>query len=141
MIIREYYIKLTLLRAYATLEFVATDMVDEWLRTPRENHYFIVGMKRFSVFPQIFPPKRITSVTVAQDFVTHRVFNYVPPVNLLSCYGPQCTSNFFEDVSRNIDGKHMFFSTYQPQSNGKLERFIRTMLNALGSYAADNPKD
>lgn len=50
-----------LLPAGARLEFVAIDILNDLIRTPRRNHYLLVVINRFSKLVQTVPLKRITN--------------------------------------------------------------------------------
>ena len=139
--LRRYSKNLSLFPARAPLEFIAIDILGELIKTARGNRFLLVITDRFSKLVRTVPLKRITARAVAQAFVTHWVFSYGPSVILLSDNGPQFTAKFFQDVCRILDIKNVFTTTYHPQSNGQVERFNRTMLNALRSYVADHPKD
>lgn len=78
---------------------------------------------------------------MAQAFVTYWVFVYGPLVQSLSDNRSQFASKFFQDVCSILDIRNMFVMTYHRQGNGQVKGSNRTMLNALISYIADDPKE
>ena len=113
----------------------------ELIRTPRGNKYLLVMCDRFSKLVRTRPLKRVTALAVAEAFVTHWVLVYGPPADLLSDNGSQFASRLFISICRILGVKNKFTTTYHPQCNGQVERFNRTVLQALRHYVADHPKD
>ena len=133
--------ELTLFPANAPLESVCIDLLGELMKTPRGNRYLFVITDRFTKLVRTVPLKGISAFAVAQAFVTHWVFNYEPPVDLIADNGRQFTSKFFQDVCHTLNVHNAFTTTYHPQTNGQVERFNRTILSALRAYIQDHPKD
>ena len=96
---------------------------------------------RFSKLVRTVPLKRITTIQIARVFTHHWVFVYGPPLTLLSDNGPQFAAKLFIDICRIIGAKNVFTTAYQPQCNGQVEHFNRTIINALRHYVADHPKE
>ena len=132
---------LTLFPANAPLESVCIDLLGELTRTPRGNKYLLVIVDRFTKLVRTVPLKGISASEVARAFVTHWVFSYGPPADLIADNGRQFTSRFFLDVCRILNVHNAFTTTYYPQTNGQVERFNRTILSALRTYIGDHPKD
>ena len=132
---------LKLFPALSPLESVSLDLLGELIRTPRGNRFLLVITDRFSKLVRSIPLKRITAYEVAKAFVTHWIFIYGPPRDVLTDNGGQFASRFFQDVCRIVGMKLRFTTTYHPQTNGQVERFNRTILAAIRHYAADHPKD
>ena len=127
--------------AKAPLEFVSIDLLGELIRTKRGNWYLLVIVDRFSKLVRTVPMKRITAIEVAKAFVNRWVFVYGQPLTMLSDNGPQFAARLFIDICRILGVKNVFTTTYHPQCNGQVERFNRTIINALRHYLADHPKD
>jgi transposase InsO family protein len=82
-----------------------------------------------------------TALAVAKAFCTHWVLSYGPPSYLLSKNGTQFTAKFFLEVFRELGIARVFTTAYHPQTNGQVERFNRTILNALRTYVAKSQAD
>jgi transposase InsO family protein len=82
-----------------------------------------------------------TALAVAKTFCTQWVFSYGPPRYMLSGNGPQFTAKFFMEVCRELGITRVFTTAYHPQTNGQVERFSRTILNALRTYVAKSQVD
>lgn len=86
------------------------------------------------------PLKNIIAVTVAKAILTDCVFVYAPALILLSDIGLHFTSKFFQDIWRILEVIKIFPKCYHQQGNWQVEQSSRTMLGALQSYVADQPK-
>ena len=126
--------------ATTPLEFVSIDILGELIRTRRGNKFLLVITDRFSKLIRTVPLKRITAMEIARAFTHHWVFVYGPLLALLSDIGPQFAAKLFIDICRIIGAKNVFTTTCRPQCNGQVERFNRTIINALRHYVADHPK-
>lgn len=60
---------------------------------------------------------------------------------LLSDNGKQFTPRLFTHVCELVGTTNPYTTTYHPQPNGQVERFNRTLLNALRHYVLHHPKD
>jgi hypothetical protein len=85
--------------------------------------------------------KTTTALAVAKAFCTHWVFSYGPLRYILSENGTQFTAKFFLEVCRELGIANVFTTASHPQTNGQVERFNRTILNALRTYVAKNQAD
>jgi hypothetical protein len=83
--------------------------------------------------------RTITALAVTKAFCSHWIFAFGPPKFLLSNNGLQFVSKFFLEVCRELGIARVFTTAYNPQTNGQVERFNRTILNALRRYVAISP--
>lgn len=74
--LRKHAAALKLFPARAPLEFVVIDILGELVKTPRGNRYLLVMTDRYTKLTKVVPLKQITAPLVAQEFVTHWVYNY-----------------------------------------------------------------
>ncbi len=123
------------------LQFVAIDILGELIKTPRGNRFLLVVTDRYSTLVRKVPIVKITAIEVSKAFVHHWVFLYGPPVSLLSDSGKQFTAKFFQHVCLILGVENLLTTSYHPQCNGQVERFNRTILDALRHYVADHPHD
>jgi transposase InsO family protein len=77
-----------------------------------------------------------TALAVAKAFCDHWGFAYGPPRFLISDNGTHFTAKLFVEVCRELGISKIFTTAYHPQTNGQVERFNRTILNALRTYVA-----
>ena len=133
--------RLKLFPATAPLELLSIDLLGQLIRTPRGNRWLLVITDCFSKLVRTVALKRITAAEIAKAFVHHWVFVYGTPVSVLADNGKQFVSRLFQEICRILGIKNVFTTTYNPQTNGQVERFNRTMLAVLRHYVAEHPKD
>ena len=130
-----------LFTAQEPLEFVAIDILGPLPKTAHGNRFLLVISDRFSKLTRTIPMRTTTALAVAKAFCTHWVFSYGPPRYLLSDNGTQFTAKFFLEVCRELWIAKVFTTAYHPQTDGQVERFNRTILNALRAYVAKSQAD
>lgn len=50
-------------------------------------------------------------------------------------------SSFFQDVSKLVPTRQAFTSAYNPQTNGKVDRFNQTILVSIRNFTSENGTD
>jgi hypothetical protein len=83
----------------------------------------------------------VTALSVSRAFCDHWAYVYGPPVSLLTDNGPRFTDEIFQAVCAELVTKKFFTTAYHPQTNGKVERYNRTILASLRGYAAARQDD
>ena len=132
---------LKLFPATEPLEYVAMDILGPLPKTEHGHRFLLVICDRFSKLTRTVPLRSISALVVAKAFCEHWVFVYGPPRYLLTDNGTQFTAKFFLAVCRDLGIAKVFTTAYHPQTNGQVERFNRTILNALRGYVASNQRD
>lgn len=87
--------KLKLFPYKAPLEIVSIDLLVELIRASRVSRYLLVTTYCFTKLVKTIPMKTDSSMEVAKTFVHKWVFNYRPPVKLLSDNGGCFISRLF----------------------------------------------
>lgn len=127
--LRRHSSQMNLFPAVEPFEMVAIDILSELIRSRWCNGYVLVITDRCNNLVQIIPLKFITSAETAEAFVKNFVFLNGPPEKLLSDIRKQFTSKTFQDICQIRGVENLFTTTYQPQENGQVERFNRTLLH------------
>jgi hypothetical protein len=103
---------------------------------------FPTGYRRpFSKVTMTVPLRTLTSLSVARAICDHWAYFYGPTVSLLTENSPQFTAKFFQAVCAELGIHKVFTTAYHPQSNGKVERYNRTILASLRGYVAARQDD
>ena len=131
---------LKLFPAARPLEFVALDILGPVTKNGQGNRFLLVISDRCSKLTKSVPLTSISAYRVASAFCEHWVFVYGPPSYLLSDNGAQFTAKFFHHVCNILGIGNLYTTTYHPQTNGKVERFNRTILAALRKYVREERK-
>ena len=132
---------LQLFPATAPLEALAIDIMGELVRTARENRYLLVITDRFTKLTKTVPLKGVSAAEISRAFVNEWIYNYGPPLDVLSDNAKYFTSKFFQSICSMLNIHNSFTTTYHPQANGQVERFNRTIKDAIRAYLDDHPKD
>lgn len=122
----------------ALLGSVAFKLPDELIGTNGGHSYIIAITGLFIKLVKAITITRVPSGNVAKLFVHNSVFNYGPPMELISYNGSQFTSTLFMDVCCIRNTKKAFTATYNTQNNGQFERVNRMMLAYLRLYIEHN---
>jgi hypothetical protein len=105
-------------------------------KTENGNRFRLVITDRFSNLTCTVRLRSISAITVARDFFDQWVFVYGGPRYVLNDNGTQFNAKFFLSVCRELGIGEAFTAAYHPQTNGKVERFNRTILNSLRGYVS-----
>jgi hypothetical protein len=132
---------LKLFPATEPLEFVSLDILGPLPKTEHGNIFLLVITDRFSKLTRTVPLRTISAFVVAKAFSEHLVFVYGPPRYTLTDKGAQFTAKFFIAVCRELGVAKVFTMAYHPQKNGQVERYNRTIINALRGFVCDRQND
>lgn len=133
-----------LLRLYnvgAPFERVALDIVGPLPKTSSGNRYALVVVDYFSKWPEIIPIPDQRAKTVATALLKDVICRHGIPLELHSDQGRSFESAVFQELMRLLGIKKTRTTPLHPQSDGLVERMIRTLLQYLSMYVAENQKD
>lgn len=115
--------QMALYHAKAPLLFVAIDIMGPLLTTKRGNEFLLVSTEMFVKLVRMVPLRSITAFLVAHRFLTHRIFAYSPPIEVLSDNEKQFASRLFQGVCWILDVKNLLPTTFHPQTDVQDELF------------------
>ena len=127
-------------------EQICMDLVGSLPMTHSGFRYILTIMDRFSKFVVAVPLKRITVPVVAQAIMDRWIYMFGPPKEILSDNGTQFRNKVLGRLSKSLNIKQKFTTTYNPQCNGMIERFhsflkarlrIATSTSALDYWEGD----
>lgn len=93
--------------------------------------YLLCVIDRFSRWPEVYPLKDTSSETVISALTNNWLSRYGIPVSIASDNQSTFTSHNWNAFLELLGIKPIHTSPYHPQSNGIIERFIRTLKTAL----------
>ena len=93
--------------------------------------YILTMIDRTTRWPEAVPIGDTTAETVLQAFLSGWVARFGVPATVTSDRGAQFTSSVLRSVLSRLGIKVAATTTYHPQSNGVVERFHRTLKDAL----------
>ena len=130
-----------LFQATRPLESLAIDILGPLPKTKTVKRFLLVITDRFSKLTQVVALRTITAYTVPVAFCKSWVFKYGVPRTLLSDDGPQINANFFHSTCGVLGITNLYTSAYNPQTNGKVERYNRTIASMLRNYVGEHQDD
>jgi transposase InsO family protein len=125
----------------APMERIAIDIVGPLPVTEHGNKYMLVAMDYFTKWPEVYAIPDQEAVTVARALVEGMFCRFGAPMELHSDQGRNFESNVFAEVCRLFGVSKTRTTPGYPQSDGMVERFNRTLLNALASFADLHQRD
>jgi len=137
--LRRHNTPLTLFPATEPLTEFSVDIFGPIPASKKGNRFILVITDRFSKLTKCVALRLITTMSVASAIIDARVSACGPPDRILSDQGPQFMSNFFIAVMKMLGFETVRTTAYHPQTNGQVERYIRTMATQLRHYVADDP--
>ena len=117
------------------------DILGPLPRTSRGSMFLLVLTDCFTKLTRTVPLRTTSTPSVAKAFCDHWVFAHGLSVYLLTNNGSQFASQFFREASGILGIRQLFTRTYHPQTNGQVERFNRTLLQALRNYVAEHQRN
>jgi len=138
--LRRHTSPLTLFPATEPLTDLSVDIFGPIPATKAGSRFILVITDRFSKLTKCVALRRITEISVASAIIDAWVAFYGAPDRILSDQEPQFMSNFFNAVMKVLGTETVRTTAYHPQTNGKVERYNRTMATHLGHYVTDDPR-
>ena len=97
------------------------------------NKYALVIMDYFSKYVRIYPMKDQKATTVSNHLMDW-VYDMGVPERLHSDQGPQFESVLFQELCKQFGIRKTRTTPYHPQSDGMVERFMRTLKDMVAKY-------
>ena len=105
--------------------------------TQSSNKYLLIITDHFTNYIEAFPVDEITSKVTAKILFNNIFCKYGSPEKIISDRGTHFTANVIVDLCQMMKTQKEYSSSYHPQTNGKVERFNRTILSMLAKYCGE----
>ncbi|XP_066253847.1 uncharacterized protein [Euwallacea similis] len=99
--------------------------------------YCLTIIDRFSCWAEAYPMTNISSETVANCFYSNWICRFGTPIKIFTDQGRQFESSLFQSLTQILGCKRARSSPYHPNTNGKVERWHRTLKAAIKAYATE----
>jgi hypothetical protein len=128
---------LKLFPASGPLEYVSMDILGPLSKTDHGNRFLFVITNRFSKLTRTVALRTIAALFVAKAFCENWVFVHGAPRYVLTDNETQFNAKFFLAVCRELGIEKLFSTAHSPPQNGQVERYNRTIVNALPVYVSE----
>lgn len=111
---------------------IHADHLGPFIRSKKGNSYLLVIIDGFTKFANITPvrdTKTSSTIKVLREHISY----FGTPVRLITDQGTSFTSNSFRSFVKSLGIKHVLNAVATPRANGQVERFNRTILDALST--------
>jgi len=119
-------------------EALTTVLLDPLPRTPEGYEYILVICDRFTKVTRAIPLKDISALDVLSAFFDTWVASYGIPDSVLPDNGPKFAAVLWQGVLKALGIDTNYATAYHPQTNGKVERFSKTLVKQLRHYVSDH---
>ena len=99
--------------------------------TERGNRYIIVAMDYLTKWPEVRPVSQATAEMMASFIYEEIICRHGCPSRILTDRGSHFNNRMINGLMERFTIKHLLSSSYHPQTNGLVERFNRTLCEAL----------
>lgn len=111
---------------------IHADHLGPFVKSKKGNCYLLVIVDGFTKFVNMRPVKDTKSTTTIRVLKDH-ISNFGVSTRLITDKGTSFTSGVFKDFIKSHGTKHIVNAVATPRANGQVERFNRTILNALST--------
>jgi len=129
---------MTSYQAGAPMERVHLDFLGPLPKTPAGNEHVLVMVDQFTKWVECIPLPSQTAEVTAQAAITEFFSRFGYPFELHTDQGRNFRSQLFSSVCELLQIHKTRTTAYRPSANGQVERFNRTLMNAVRCYVGKN---
>jgi hypothetical protein len=122
-------------------EVIAVDTMGPLPVTSEGNKYIITFICMYSSWPEAFAVPNKSAETVAKLICNEIIPRHSCPRVILSDNGKEFRNKLMDRLTKEFKIHHVTTSPYHPSSNGKIERWHRTVADIISCYVSENHSD
>ncbi|KAG0441027.1 Gag-Pol polyprotein [Dictyocoela muelleri] len=112
-------------------ECVQLDIIGPLPKSYSNYKFIIMAIDTCTSWIEAKPSKSKTSNAVAEFIINEIIVRHGPPKNIISDNGKEFTANIIQKICDIFKTRKSFVSSYNPRSNGSIERCNQTLLHKL----------
>ena len=125
----------------ALMERIAIDILGPLPETPRKNKFVLVVSDYFTKWTESYPILNQEAATVAEKLVSEFICRFGAPRELHSDQGTSFESMVFAEICKLLDIEKTRTTPLHPQSDERVERFNRTLVEMFRGKIKEDQKD
>ena len=125
-------------QASAPMERVHLDFLGPLPKTPSGNEHVLMMVDQFTKWVECIPLASQTAEVTAKAAVDHFFSRFGYPFQVFSDQGRNFESRLFTSLCEALEIHKTRTTSYRPSSNGQVERFNRTLMDAVRCYIGDS---
>ena len=116
---------------------IAMDLVTDFSESSKGNKHILTIIDLLTGWPEVIPIPNKSADTITQALIRSYLPRHMCPWFILSDNGTEFKNQIFDKVTKDLGIKRIFFAPYHPQSNGKLETFLKFLKPTLKKMCAE----
>ena len=125
-------------QAGAPMERVPLDFLGPLPKTPRGNEYVLMMVDQFTKWMGCVPLPSQTAEVTAKAAVDGFFSRFGYPFQIFTDRGRNFGSNLFTAICEALEIHKARITPYRPSANGQVERYNRTLMDAVRCYIKDS---
>jgi hypothetical protein len=125
----------------APFERIAIDVAGPISQSDQGNRYLLIAMDYFTKWPEAYAIPNQEAATVAEALVTNFFCRFGVPRELHSDQGRNFESRLMQEVLQRLGVRKTRTTPLHPQSDGMVERYIKTVEEHLRKVVASHHRD
>jgi transposase InsO family protein len=110
------------------------DLVGPFRVSANKNNYILTFIDKLTKYVEAVPIPDVTAAQCAPEYANRAVARHGAGQTLITYRGASCMTLFFNEVCKILGIRHLNTSAYQPQGNGSVESFHRTLHKFVSHY-------
>ena len=132
---------LTLYHAGAPMERIHIDFLGPLSKSINGNEYILVMVDQFTKWVEIVPLQSQNAEITAKAVIDNFLSKFGYPFQIHSDQGRNFESKLFHSVCELLKIHKSRTTPYRPQANGQVERYNRTLMEAIRCFTDNRPND
>ena len=125
---------LTNFQAGAPMERVHIDFLGPLPKSSQNNQYVLMMVDQFTKWVECVPLPNQTAEVTAKAIIDHLFSRFGTPFQIVSDQGRNFESRVFAELCKSLEIHKVRTTPYRPSANGQVERYNRTLMDAVRCY-------